>query len=82
ILTLWPEPLVGLFLDRNDPASAAAIRIAVSLLAVAALFQLADGVQAVGAGMLRGRHDTKVPMMIAGAGYWGVAHSRARRNMT
>lgn len=72
IMTLWPEPLVRLFLDAADPANAAAIRIAVGLLAVAAIFQLADGVQCVGAGMLRGRHDTQVPMLIAGLGYWGA----------
>lgn len=72
IMTLWPEPLVRLFLDASDAGNAAAIRIAVSLLAVAAIFQLADGVQCVGAGMLRGRHDTQVPMWMAGLGYWGV----------
>lgn len=72
IMTLWPATLVGIFLDAADPANAVAIRIAVTLLGVAAIFQLADGVQTVGAGMLRGRHDTKVPMIIAGLGYWGV----------
>jgi MATE family multidrug resistance protein len=72
VMTLWPEPLVGLFLSRTDPASSGTAAIAIGLLAIAALFQLADGVQAVGAGMLRGRHDTKVPMIIAGLGYWGI----------
>jgi MATE family multidrug resistance protein len=72
IMTLWPAPLIGIFLDADNPANTAAIAIAVKLLGVAAIFQLADGVQAVGAGMLRGRHDTKVPMIIAGLGYWGI----------
>ena len=39
---------------------------------VAALFQVADGAQAVAAGMLRGLHDTRVPMVYAGIGYWGI----------
>ena len=37
-----------------------------------ALFQIVDGAQAVAAGMLRGLHDTKVPMIYAAIGYWGV----------
>ena len=43
-----------------------------SFLAVAALFQLADAAQAVGAGVLRGVQDTRVPMLIALFGYWVV----------
>ena len=39
---------------------------------LAALFQLADGAQAVGSGMLRGLQDTRVPMIFAGLGYWGI----------
>ena len=38
----------------------------------AAVFQIADGAQAVGAGMLRGLQDTRVPMIYALLGYWGV----------
>src|SRR3546814_16183478 len=39
---------------------------------MAGLFQLADGGQAVTAGALRGFKDTRVPMVIALAGYWIV----------
>jgi MATE family multidrug resistance protein len=46
------------------------LSIATALLAVAALFQIMDGVQAVALGALRGLGDTAVPMVIAGAGYW------------
>jgi MATE family multidrug resistance protein len=64
--------LVGLFLDLHDPAEAHVITLAISFVTIAALFQLVDGTQAVGAGMLRGLHDTKVPMLIAGLGYWVI----------
>ncbi|HEY2757589.1 MAG TPA: hypothetical protein VGJ01_17815 [Pseudolabrys sp.] len=37
-------------------------------LAIAAVFQIVDGMQAVTAGALRGYHDTRVPMLIAGLG--------------
>jgi MATE family multidrug resistance protein len=76
-LIMWavPHRLVGLFLDPSDPANAAVIPLAVSFLAVAALFQIVDGAQAVGAGMLRGLQDTRMPMIYAAFGYWGVGLS-------
>ena len=71
---LWtmPRPIIGLFLDTNDRANADVVHLAIVFLGVAAVFQIVDGAQAVGAGMLRGLHDTKVPMLIAGFGYWVV----------
>jgi MATE family multidrug resistance protein len=65
-----PREMIGVFLDLGDPANALVIRLAVSFLAVAALFQIVDGCQAVGAGVLRGLHDTRIPMIYAGIGYW------------
>jgi MATE family multidrug resistance protein len=71
-MVVAPRTLVGLFLDLDTPANLPVIELAVSFLMVAALFQVADGGQAVAAGMLRGLHDTKVPMVYAGIGYWGI----------
>ncbi|HWB64154.1 MAG TPA: MATE family efflux transporter [Chitinophagales bacterium] len=48
------------------------ISIAGTLLIFAALFQLGDGFQVVGAGLLRGMQDVKVPSAIAFASYWLV----------
>jgi MATE family multidrug resistance protein len=72
-MILAPRALVGIFLDVGDPANAGVIDLAVSFLALAALFQVADGAQVVGAGILRGLHDTRVPMVYAGIGYWGIS---------
>ena len=77
VIFLVPERLVGLFLDRRDPANAPVAALAVSFLFVAALFQIFDGAQAVGAGMLRGLHDTRVPMLYAAFGYWVVGLATA-----
>jgi len=44
--------------------------IAISLLLMAALFQVADGVQIGAAGALRGYKDTRVPMVINTISYW------------
>ncbi len=72
LLLFWPRTLVGLFIDLNDPANAHVAALAVSFLAVAALFQIVDGAQSVGAGMLRGLHDTTLPMVYAAVGYWVI----------
>ena len=77
VMLAMPHRLVGLFLDHSDPANAEVIGLAVSFLFIAALFQIFDGAQAVTAGMLRGLHDTKVPMVIAAFGYWVVALAAA-----
>lgn len=71
IMWTFPRELVGLFLD-DTPANARVIALAVAFLAVAAAFQIFDGAQVVGAGMLRGLHDTRVPMLFALLGYWGI----------
>ena len=71
-MILAPRPLISAFLDTADPNNARVVDLAVSFLAFAALFQVADGVQAVGSGMLRGLRDARIPMIFALAGYWGV----------
>src|SRR3954449_1356512 len=72
-LVMWsiPRRLVTLFLT-DVPANALVIGIAVSFLKVAAAFQLVDGAQVIGAGMLRGLHDTRWPLIFALVGYWGI----------
>jgi multidrug resistance protein, MATE family len=59
-VVMWgiPRWLVTLFLT-DVPANAVTIALAVSFLRVAAAFQLVDGAQVIGAGMLRGLHDTR-----------------------
>ena len=70
---MWAEPraLVGLFLETDARQSRVA-DLAVSFLAIAAVFQIADGAQVVGAGMLRGLHDTRMPMLFALVSYWVI----------
>jgi len=72
-LVMWsiPRTLVTLFLT-DAPKNAVTIALAVSFLRVAAAFQLVDGAQVIGAGMLRGLHDTRWPLLFALVGYWVV----------
>ena len=72
-LAMWsmPHRLVTVFVD-DVPANALVIGLAVSFVRVAAAFQLVDGAQVIGAGMLRGLHDTRWPLIFAFVGYWVV----------
>ena len=46
------------------------LAVAVSLIPIAGVFQVFDGLQAVGAGVLRGLGDTRAPMIINILGFW------------
>ncbi|WEK42697.1 MAG: MATE family efflux transporter [Candidatus Sphingomonas colombiensis] len=78
-IAMWiaPRLFVSAYLDVSDPANATVVSLAVSYLAVAAVFQLVDGAQAVAAGILRGLQDTRVPMLVALFGYWVVGFGTA-----
>lgn len=65
---LFPGPLASLL--TND---AKTIARAAPLLAVAALFSVSDGVQAVGAGILRGAGDTRFTFFANLIGHWLIS---------
>ncbi|WP_424978863.1 MATE family efflux transporter [Leisingera sp. S232] len=68
----FPDALMSLFLDAEDPQRDQILLIGGVLMAAAALFQLMDGMQAVALGLLRGVQDTGMPMVIAALSYWAV----------
>ena len=51
-------------------ADAAVIALSASLIQLAGLFQIFDGLQVVAAGILRGVGDTRVPMIVGLIGFW------------
>ncbi|SDX92500.1 MATE family efflux transporter [Roseicitreum antarcticum] len=63
-------PMVGLFLAPDEPQRDAIIAIGVTLVYIAAVFQLADAAQVMAMGLLRGVQDTRWPMVIAAVSYW------------
>lgn len=67
-----PGKIVSLYLDTANPANAVVVDLAKTLLAVAAMFQIADGIQVAAAGALRGLKDTRVPLLIGTLAYWGI----------
>ncbi len=64
--------IVTWFLDPRVPENSNALALAATFLVVAGIFQLVDGAQVVAAHALRGLSDTKVPMLFAIVGYWGI----------
>ena len=62
-----PGRLIGAF-----TTDARVLEIGVALLAVAAVFQLFDGLQTVGTGVLRGLGETRLPMLWNLAGHWFI----------
>lgn len=62
-----PELLAGLY-----TRDAAVLALAVTLLPIAGLFQVFDGLQVVSIGLLRGLGDTRVPMLVGALGFWCI----------
>ncbi len=62
---LFPEAIMRIFTD-----DAQVITTGVSLLFVAAFFQLFDGLQVVATGVMRGTGDTRTPMICNLVGHW------------
>lgn len=67
-----PRQIIGLYLDLNNPANADVLRIGVSIMTVAAFGQILDGVQRTANGILQGLQDTRIPMLLGSASYWGI----------
>jgi MATE family multidrug resistance protein len=62
-----PRTLALIFV--HDPQTVAT---AASLIFIGGIFQVFDGTQAVATGVLRGTGDTRVPMLLHLAGFWGI----------
>jgi MATE family multidrug resistance protein len=68
-LALWLAPRWIVRAFSPDPAVIATGGV---LLEICAVFQLFDGFQVVSTGALRGTGETRTPMLVHFAGYWGV----------
>jgi MATE family multidrug resistance protein len=66
-LAFWLIPGI---LSRLYTPDTAVIALASMLLPIAALFQVFDGLQVVGSGVLRGAADTRAPAAMALVGFW------------
>ena len=65
VFLTWPGPLAGFYSRDLD-----VVIVAATLIPIAGVFQVFDGLQVVAAGVLRGLGDTRVPMLVNLLGYW------------
>jgi MATE family multidrug resistance protein len=72
VFRLSPGPIVAAYIGPTTAGNMATAALSARLLRVAGVFQIFDGTQVTAAGALRGLRDTKVPMLLATIGYWGV----------
>ena len=63
-----PLAFLGTITVEND----ATATLAATLLAVGASFFIADGMQTVAAGALRGFNDTRIPLLFSALCFWAV----------
>ncbi len=68
IFILFKDYLPIIYIKDKD-----VIDIASNLLIIAAMFQLSDGIQAVGVGICRGLTDVKIPTLITFIAYWVIS---------
>lgn len=64
--------VVGRFIDLERPENLITLEFALPLLVTAGIFQLVDGVQAIGAAALRGLEDVRATMIIGVIAYWPI----------
>jgi len=67
LFLLFPRALVAVMTDSAEVA-----RLAVPLMAVNAVLQLSDGIQGVGAGVLRGAGDSRFTFVANLIGHWVI----------
>ena len=72
VLSALTVPLAPGVLARLYTSDPAVLAFATALIPIAGVFQIADGLQAVAAGVLRGAGDTRAPLVIILLGFWLV----------
>jgi len=72
VLVFARGPIARIYTD--DPA---VLEVAATLLLLAGLFQVSDGLQLGCAGALRGYQDARIPLAITVVSYWGIGFTLA-----
>jgi multidrug resistance protein, MATE family len=72
LVTLGRNHIPGLFLGASATDAGATVALAATLLLLGASFFVADGIQTVAAGALRGLNDTRVPLIFAAICFWAI----------
>ncbi len=75
ILLVFPQQIIGTFIDIDNPQNTNVIRLATGLMQIAAISQILDGPQKILMGALYGLQDTRIPMLLSLLAFWGIGLS-------
>jgi MATE family multidrug resistance protein len=70
ILLIWPEALVEIYLNQDDPLLDEVVALALPMVLIAAMFQIPDGLQGIANSVLRGLNDTRISALLAIGSFW------------
>ena len=72
VMLLFPQAIVSLYIDINDPANAEIVRLAMPMLTIATVSQILDAVQKITYGALQGLQDTRIPVLLNISAFWVI----------
>lgn len=67
LISLLSVPISELYTEQQE-----IVKLASSLLLIAAIFQIPDGIQVATIGVLRGHKDTEIPLLMVFIAYWVI----------
>ena len=77
VVILGRFAIARFFFGQAVESAGGVIELAATLLMVGATFFVADGIQTVAAGALRGMNDTRIPLLFAVISYWLIGFPAA-----
>lgn len=75
VMFVFPQAIVGIYLNLDDPANAEIIALAVPILRIASLSQILDAVQKITYGALQGIQDIRIPVLLNISAFWVIGLS-------
>jgi len=72
VLLLFPQQVIGLYIDIRNPENATVLALGIPMLTAAAVAQIFDGMQKTAYGALQGLQDTRIPMLLSFLTYWCI----------
>lgn len=71
-MLLFPQAIIGLYIDVREPANSAIVDLTLPMLMVATVSQVLDAVQKITYGALQGLQDTRIPVLLNISAFWVV----------
>ena len=71
-MLLFPQAIIGIYINLDDPANASISNLASPMLIVATISQILDAVQKITYGALQGLQDTRIPVLLNIPAFWVV----------